>query len=444
MDRNAMTARLVPLIFLAVSLSIDGGKPIRAGELEKAPMPAPVRTVMTLEAAVWWALEHNPEIQAARQQRGIAAAGVVIARQCPFNPVLENKIRHAGGPISAAITSRVASEQVITMEIEVHHQRRYREEAAGAALSRTEWEISFQEASLGVRVLRAFDNQLYRQEKLKLIEQTVKLNQEAAGNVRQLVENGKLRPVDQIVVNSEVDDVRAQLAPARALLAISHNELRRALGMVDGMIELAGSLERPASKWDAAVLMATALEKRGDFHARRLAVSEAEAKVRLEIANRKGNPVVGPAYEYDPTRINLIGAQLNIPLPIFNKHKGEILQRQAERDKALLDLRQTEIQVRQEVQAALDHLAHAQDWASEYRQRVLPQLEKAQSDMGKLLRQGDPGVDLLRVLDIRRKLLKARDGYLDALWEISQARAELIAAVGDLTLTQPALDPPKP
>ena len=38
----------------------------------------------------------------------------------------------------------------------------------------------------------------------------------------------------------------------------------------------------------------------------------------------------------------------------------------------------------------------------------------------------------------RRKLLKMRDGYLDAQWEASQAQADLAAAVGDPALAVPA------
>jgi hypothetical protein len=53
--------------------------------------------------------------------------------------------------------------------------------------------------------------------------------------------------------------------------------------------------------------------------------------------------------------------------------------------------------------------------------------------MQQLFIKGDPGVDVLRVVDLRRKLLKARDGYLDALWEVTQARADVAAAVGDPT-----------
>jgi hypothetical protein len=43
-------------------------------------------------------------------------------------------------------------------------------------------------------------------------------------------------------------------------------------------------------------------------------------------------------------------------------------------------------------------------------------------------------VDVLRVIDVHRKLLRARDGYLDTLWELRQAQADLAAALGDPAL----------
>ena len=43
-------------------------------------------------------------------------------------------------------------------------------------------------------------------------------------------------------------------------------------------------------------------------------------------------------------------------------------------------------------------------------------------------------IDVLRLIDVRRRLQRARDGYLDALWELNQGRADLAAAVGDLGL----------
>jgi cobalt-zinc-cadmium efflux system outer membrane protein len=108
-------------------------------------------------------------------------------------------------------------------------------------------------------------------------------------------------------------------------------------------------LDVTPSQWEAESLMATALERRPDLRARQTAVAEADARLRLEVANRYGNPNIGPAYEYDPTRVNLIGAQISLPLPVFNTHGGEILQRQSERARAAFEVQQAELLVRHDV-----------------------------------------------------------------------------------------------
>src|SRR5206468_9491031 len=105
------------------------------------------------------------------------------------------------------------------------------------------------------------------------------------------------------------------LGPGRSTLVQAGSQLRRDLGLVEGPFELQGSLDRPAPSFDAAALLPAALSRRGDLHGFEAAVAEADAKLRLEIANRYGNPTIGPAYGYDPTRINLIGAQVALPVP---------------------------------------------------------------------------------------------------------------------------------
>src|SRR5262249_51716515 len=133
------------------------------------PQPDPAPRALTLADALAWALENNPELAALRQQHGIAAAGVVIARTYPFNPVWEGKIRAAEGPVSAGITNRVSNEHKLLLEVEVRGQGKQRRQAAQAALSRADWEIAFQETALAVRVARTFNAVLYRKEKLRLI-----------------------------------------------------------------------------------------------------------------------------------------------------------------------------------------------------------------------------------------------------------------------------------
>lgn len=125
-----------------------------------AALPIPV---FSIDEAIVFGLQNNPELAALRQQHGIADAGIVIADTYPFNPVWEAKIRAASGPASADISNVVSNEHKLLTEVEIRGQRTYRRQGAAAALSRTDWEIASQEIALAVRVIRTFDAVLYRQ-----------------------------------------------------------------------------------------------------------------------------------------------------------------------------------------------------------------------------------------------------------------------------------------
>jgi cobalt-zinc-cadmium efflux system outer membrane protein len=415
-----------------------------------APATAPAGNVLpprlALGTAVQWALEHNPELAAVRQQHGIAAAGVVIARTYPFNPSWEQRVRAASGPESAGISNAVPIEGLVLLELEVRGQGRYRRQQAGAALSRTDWEIATQEVNLAVRVARAFYTLLYRQEKLRLIQEAIALNEREAERLRLLVDGGqaKFRP-DLIVLNTEIYDARSQLGPGRAALETARYELFRALGVVGACFDLDGGLEVVPPQPDCDAVMRAALERRPELHSHQAAVAEAEARFGLEEANRFGNPTLGPAWEQNETRATIFGAQFGLPLPVLNTHRGDIQQRRAEVGRAALELRQTQVAVQQDVQAALVRLATARRSAEVYRGQVLPNVRDSLELLERLFVQADPNVDVLRVLDVRRKLIRAQDGYLDALWELTQAWADLAAAVGDPTLLlAPCPPPPAP
>lgn len=398
------------------------------------PAAEPGAQVLTLDAAVRWALVNSPELAAIRQQHGIAAAAVVIADTYPYNPVLDSKLRSASGPTSATPTNQLSQEHKLLLDIEVRGQGRYRRAGAAAALSRTDWEIAAQEVALAVRVERAFGTVLYYQEKMRLADEAVQLSERTVADVRALVRAGaKLGPADEILATTDVDDTRAQLGPGRANFIKAWHELRRALGLLEEPLEVEGVLDPLTYQGDLRNLIQGALTQRADLRARRLAVAEAEARLRLAVADRFGNPNLGPDIEYDPARVIIAGVQVTLPLPVFNTRRGEIQQREAERDRAVLELKQYEVQAQEEVQAALARLKQARTSLDVYQTKVLPNLQSSLKNIEQLF-TSNQGVDVLRVIDVRRKLLRARDGYLDALWEVNQAQADLAAAVGDPAL----------
>jgi cobalt-zinc-cadmium efflux system outer membrane protein len=400
------------------------------------PASESIPEIFTRATAIAWALQNNPELAALRQQHGMAAAAVVIAKTYPFNPVWTNKPFAVGGPESAGITNRVAMEQRVAIDLEVRGQGRYRLQAACAALSRTDWEIANQETLLAVRVVRAFDHVVYQQAKLRLAEEGLQLQDATAEQVRKLFDGGKLHSPDLMLARTEADSYRVALVTARAAQAKAENDLRALLGMTSEAVKLEGVLTPTPLLDDPQPLLSAALEQRPDLHARQAAVREAEGRRRLAVADRYGNTNFGPDFEYNETRAYFLGAQLTVPLPLLNTHRGEILLREAELNRASLDVRAVEVAVQQQVHAALSRLGTARTMVETYQSRVLPNLETSLKDMDTLFNQS--AVDLLKVIDVRRKLLTARSGYLDALYELRQARDDLAAAVADVAL---AIDP---
>jgi cobalt-zinc-cadmium efflux system outer membrane protein len=390
--------------------------------------------VLSLSEAIVYALENNPELAAQRQQHGIAAAAIVIARTYPFNPVFDTRVQSVRGPAAAGVTDPTPYEMAVLLELELRGQGKHRRCIAQAALSRTDWEIVNRETALAIRVAQAYRSVLYRGQKLALIEETVNLNQQVVDQVRKLVDAGKLGGADLLVARTEVDDARSQLAPARTNLATAQAELRRALGWVGPLPELMGMLEMPQCPLDHAALESAGLEQRADLHARQAVVDEAAARLGLTRADRYGNPSIGPAYSINETSVQFIGVQASIPLPVFNTKKGEIQQREAELNQAVSEMHQIEVQVQQDIDAALARLDTAAGGVQTYETEILPNLRSALDGLNKLIAQNDKNVDVLRIVDLYRKLLRAREGRLDGLWEAAQAQADLALAVGDPAL----------
>jgi cobalt-zinc-cadmium efflux system outer membrane protein len=401
------------------------------------------RAVLTLDQAVRHALLHNPQLIAIREQHGVAVAGVVIAKQYPFNPIYQSFVFADAGPRSD-VKNRVFNEHVMRLDLEVWGQGKHRRAMAAAALSRVDLEIATQEVATAVAAIRAFQSVLYRDRKLKVLEETVRLNERTVEQVRRLVDAGRLRPADLILARTEVDAARAGLGQARTALSVALANLRRSLGVVGDPFDLRGNLALPIVPADRNALAEAAVRQRPDVQARRAAVDEAQARWRLECANRFGNPSIGPAMEYNETRVTFMGMWLVTPLPLINTRRGEIQQRQAEWQRTRLELAQAEFQAQQDVDAALARLADARAWANDYEKNVLPSLQRSHQDLEKLFAAGEPGVDVLRLIDVQRKYLRAYDGSLDALFEVSQATADLAAAVGDPSLAVgPDLQPEK-
>lgn len=404
--------------------------------LNAATEPTPGPAGLSLADALRWTIEHNPQLALVRKQRGIARAGIVIANTYPFNPIIQWFSWGAMGP-APTVTNHAFNELTTRIDVELRGQGRHRRAMAQAALSRTEWEIAAQEVLIATQMVRAFDTVLYRQEKLRIQEELLRLQEQVVEKVEPLVQQGHLSRTELMLARADLMDAQTALGPARNQLVVAYNDLRRQLGVVEEDFVATGSLESSLPKLTEADMVHEAEQRRPDLHALEVAIKEAQAALRLQIANRYGNPSIGPAGEVNETSVAFGGIWLIWSPPVLNTRKGEIMQRQADVARAQQAVQSMEVTIRQDVQAALKRLTSAGELVEMYRTKTLPSLQQMREGLDQLFARGEPGVTLARVIAIRHRLIQTRSAYLDALFEWSQARADLAAAVGDPSLTVP-------
>ena len=272
--RDSQTKARTTTLTAAKTSAPDSGIVLASATLPGAlPQPA-VSTVeqLTLDSTIQYALTRNPQLAAIREQHGIAAAGVVIARTYPFNPIYQGTLLHAKGAATPVENSFFNGHQ-ITLEVQLFHQQRFRQQQAFAMLTRTDWEIATQELTFSVNAIRAFDAYLYRRGKLEVSEEFLRLNQKSVEQVKQLVEQGKLKSGDLIVARAEVNDVKAQVNLNRTALITARRDFYRALGVAEGAVEPIGTLERAAPSGKVEQFLAAANELRPDRFAQEVPIT---------------------------------------------------------------------------------------------------------------------------------------------------------------------------
>jgi cobalt-zinc-cadmium efflux system outer membrane protein len=418
-----------------LALALATGLSLTTAVVAQTPGPLTLTPqLLPRDAAVHYALENNPALQIVRKQRGYAEAAIVIARTYPFNPVYTGYVTSATGPASAGITNRVYQEHYVTLELELRGQGGHRKEAAAATASRIEWEICQQELVVSIAVIKAYNAVLYRTRKLELLDELIRINEGGIDQLKKQVDDKKAKTTDLTLARIDLDTLRAQRGPARTAVAIARSDLRKVLGSADDGFGVFGDLDVPLASTDCDSLTQLALDQRPDLKARRAAISEADAAMRLVEANRYGNPSIGPYYEYDPTRISYVGARIGMPLPVLNTKRGEIIKAQTDVVKVRSEVQQLELQASLDVQAALNRLADAGKWASDYAGEVVPSLARAKEELETLFANKDANVSLANVLTVQRGYLKATETWLDARYEVSLAEADLALAVAEPTL----------
>ncbi len=119
----------------------------------------------------------------------------------------------------------------------------------------------------------------------------------------------------------------------------------------------------------------------------------------------------------------LIDFGFSIPLPILNSSKGEVLTASENERKAKSDLEQVKQRLKTQLANEIETLKQADQQVGNYRDRLIPQSEKALRMIQAGFREGEYGFNDL--IDTQRTVAEAKIEYLRILFVLNKSIAEV-------------------
>lgn len=393
-------------------------------------------SVLTVEAAVREAIDHNLTLVAERYSVGVADARIVTAGLRP-NPVLTVS---AMLPTPQVFDNAVSPREQIAhvdVPIERGQKRERRLDVARAAKSVAELQllntmrtIVLDVQSACVDVVQARQNLALARESLDAFNALVQVNTERvrAGDLSQ-VELSRSR----LAALQFQNDVRQQ----QARLTVAQSRLRTLLGRTaGGPIDVDGDLRRDATPVDRDAVRQIALAQRPDLEALRRDQARSTADVRLQMAqgtvdltlsgevHHQLQPIPSP----DGAGGLLYGLFVSAPLPFFNRNQGEIARARLEEKQAAARIAAYEMQVRNEVDAAYEAYTAARDVVGTIEAQMLARARDVRTTTEYSYRRGE--ASFVEFLDAVRAFNDTMQSYTAARADFARSLYTLDASAG--------------
>ena len=170
-----------------------------------------------------------------------------------------------------------------------------------------------------------------------------------------------------------------------------------------------------------------AIRQRPDIHAALAQVAGTHSAVSLAKGDRIPTPIIGPEYEMDEAGVQYIGFVLISPIPIWNSGKPLVLQREAEHRRAVVAYKEAQQRAAAQVRAAVAKWNGATELVNDSA-GLTNDLSAEVKNMEQLFERNQ--ADLTKLMQARQRLIQLENSRLDAVWQATQAQADLLLALG--------------
>lgn len=403
----------------ALALILLAGAPLA----QASPVP------LNLKQALQLALQHNPELAAARAELDSMEGQIVQSATRP-NP----ELAYALEDVRAAKRSHSLQ---LNLPLEGGNKREARISLArhSQALAAAAFNIRRQE--LQATVQAAFYETLAAQEKAALAGEMNDLAAKALQAVARSVAAGKVSPLEEVkaklaqaTVKLEASQAEADLHSARLRLAtlLGQHDLGRELGQVQGELERLPDLGQitPNQISDSASAPSRLAAQAPQVQRAQAQLARQQAQLELERSRRHQDWTLSMGLKKGQDEGNgkaqvLLG--LAVPLPWFDKNQGNLQSAGKQLEQAQHELQASQMQTLSAIRQEYAQLQTLYAQALGMQQEILPAAKRALEAAGIGFQHGK--FSFLEMLDAQRTYFSARSQYLHMLSAAQRSAANL-------------------
>ena len=398
-------------------------RPVVGEEALQTAATAPA-TPLSLTKAIELALEGSPEVAAATRQWEATEGQVLQGRARP-NPELAYSLEDARS------RTRMQSWQ-LNLPVELGGKRAARTKAAEKSREQAQAQLNELKAALRANVATAYFDVLTAQERLVLAKDSVALAKSSTDTVAKRVAAGKVSPVEESKARVAEAGIRVELAQAASEQRNARSRLFALLGKIEAPFTvLEGKAENLPPVPKLADLQSLISSSPAVVLAR-IEVDRRKALTDLEQSKRVPDITVSAGIQRsNETQRNILLFGVSVPLPVFDRNQGNLLEALKLEDKARDELQGATVRLHSEVAQAQERLSTITAEVQSLRQDVLPGAKSAYDAATIGFENGK--FNFLEVLDAQRTYFTAKSQYLKALGEAHRAAADVDRLLGGST-----------
>jgi cobalt-zinc-cadmium efflux system outer membrane protein len=414
---------------------------LREPAVAAAPLTEQPAGLLTLDQARRLALQANPALRAALLEVRVADARRIQAGQ-RTNPEVAIEVEEFGGTGPRRELDSAVMTSILSHQVDLAGKRSKSERAAALETALAGWDYESRRLDVLTETTKAFIEVLAGQARLAVSAELVRIARQMDDMASQRVLAGKASPAEEARASAAtsmalIEQARAErdLTVARSRMASLWGAEAVAFERADGRLDQLG----PVPAQDQLVPLAS----QNPDVARWAAELECrEAALRIEKAARIPDLTVsGGIQRFLETDDQAYLVSMSLPLPLFDRNQGRVLERERDLARAAEERRAAEAGLTVALVEAYNNLATAHNEATMLRDMVLPRVEGAFEAARASYRPGKVGY--LDVLDAQRTLFEAKKQWIESLTAYHLAAADLerivcrpLAAIGEPDATE--------